>query len=89
VVVPAVVVTLTVPLVAPAGTVTVSLVALAAVTVAAIPLNRTVFPAGVGANAVPLIVTLDPTLARRGTTQSTESVAVADRLIASRLPEAS
>jgi hypothetical protein len=67
------VVTVTVPVVAPAGTVTVTLVADAADTVAAFPLNDTVLPAGVAANPVPEIVTVAPTDARAGTTLTTDT----------------
>jgi hypothetical protein len=49
------------PVVAPVGTAATSCVALAEVTVATVPLNLTVFWAGVELNPVPLIVTLVPT----------------------------
>jgi hypothetical protein len=67
------VVTVTVPVVAPAGTVTVKLVTDAAETVADFPLNDTVLPAGVAANPVPEIVTVAPTEARAGTTLTTDT----------------
>src|SRR6266508_2079979 len=54
-------VTLIVPLVAPAGTLTVSSVAVAALTVARVPLKRTVFWAGVALNPMPAMVTVVPT----------------------------
>lgn len=59
--VPAVVVMLIVPVVAPLGTVAVSWVAVAEVTVAEVPLKFTVFPLGVVLKAVPLIATEAPT----------------------------
>jgi hypothetical protein len=49
------------PLVAPAGTITVSVVEVAPVTVAATPLNCTVLFAGVVLKLVPVIVTVAPT----------------------------
>src|SRR6266498_2335200 len=51
-------VTLIVPVVAPAGTLTVSSVAVAALTVARVPLKRTVFWAGVALNPMPAMVTV-------------------------------
>ena len=54
-------VTLIVPVVAPAGTVTVSWVVVAALTVASVPLKRTVFCAGVALNPMPAMVTVVPT----------------------------
>lgn len=54
-------VTLTAPLVAPAGTVVVKLVVVAAVTVAAVPLNFTLLFAAVGLKFVPVRVTVAPT----------------------------
>jgi hypothetical protein len=53
-------VTVTAPVVAPLGTVTVSWVALADVTVAAVPLNVTVFWLVVAPKPVPVIVTAVP-----------------------------
>jgi len=58
---PAGAVTAIVPVVAPAGTVTTSCVAVAALTVAAVPLNVTVFWPAVGLKPVPEIVTILPT----------------------------
>lgn len=56
-------VTAIVPLVAPVGTVAVSCTALAAVTVAALPLNLTTFAVSdVGSKFVPEIVTVLPTI---------------------------
>jgi len=49
------------PVVAPAGTVTVSCVALAALTVACVPLKRTVFWLGVALKPTPEMVTVVPT----------------------------
>ena len=54
-------VTLSVPVVAPAGTVTVSWVVVAALTVASVPLKRTVFCAGVALKPMPAMVTVVPT----------------------------
>ena len=56
-----VVCTVTVPDVAPVGTFTVSDNAVAALTVAAVPLNLTVSELAVVENPVPLIVTVSPT----------------------------
>ena len=54
-------VTVMLPVVAPAGTVVVMLVVVAAVTMAAVPLNLTVLLAGVVLKFVPVIVTVVPT----------------------------
>ena len=53
--------TLTVPVAAPEGTVTVKLVAVAAVTVAWVVPNRTTLLAGVVLKFVPVMVTVVPT----------------------------
>ena len=77
------------PVVAPTGTVVTSWVALAAVTVAAVPLNVTVFEAGVALNPVPEIVTAVPTGPAPGVTSMTLTVDEVKRVIPVRLPTAS
>jgi len=59
-------VTSTLPLVAPLGTVTVILVALQLVAVAAVPLNVTVLPCWLAPKLLPLITTEAPTAAELG-----------------------
>ncbi len=54
------------PVAAPVGTVTASVLAVAAVTVAVAPLNRTVFAAGVAANPLPVIETAVPGVPETG-----------------------
>ncbi|HET7416935.1 MAG TPA: hypothetical protein VFJ61_04845 [Solirubrobacterales bacterium] len=58
--------TLTVPVVAPLGTLTVSEVAVAALTLAVVPLNLTVLEEGVDEKPVPSMVTIEPICAREG-----------------------
>jgi hypothetical protein len=59
--VPFVLVTVTEPVVAPAGTVTFNSVVVPEITVAAVPLKRTVFWLGVAMKPEPRIVTVEPT----------------------------
>jgi hypothetical protein len=75
-------VTLTGPVVAPAGTVTTKLVAVALVTVADVPLNFTVLFEGVVLKLVPLIVTDVPTAPIVGVNPDTESTLKLDALVA-------
>jgi hypothetical protein len=82
-------VTVTVPEMAAAGTVTISWVAVAPVTVAAVPLKETAFWAGLVLNPVPLTVTLVPTGPLVGDIAMMEVCEDAFREIASRLPTAS
>jgi hypothetical protein len=81
--------TVTDPVVAPAGTLTVSEVALAALTPAAVPLNLTVFEAGVVENPVPSIVTVAPTSPLAGVSWTTDKAEEAWRDIERRFPAAS
>src|SRR5204863_7188121 len=59
-------VTVILPVAAALGTVTASVLAVAAVTVAAAPLNRTAFAPGVAANPLPVIETLVPGVPKAG-----------------------
>jgi hypothetical protein len=81
--------TVTPPEVAPAGTLTVRVVAVAAVTDALVPLNLTVFEPGVVENPVPWIVTVAPTSPRDGLNWMTASFEEGLREIESRFPAAS
>jgi hypothetical protein len=87
--VPAGEVTEIVPVVEPFGTVATNCVALAAVTVAAVPLKSTVFWLGVALKAVPLRVTVVPTGPLVGTNPMIETCDDEFREIESRLPTAS
>lgn len=69
-------VTVIFPVVAPEGTVTVRLVALAALTVAVVLLNLTVLFAGVALKLVPVMVTADPTPPEEGEKLVTEGTVV-------------
>jgi hypothetical protein len=64
--VPPALVTITAPLLPPAGAVVVMEVALAAVTTAAVPLNLTVLLAAVGSKLVPVMVTGVPAVPLKG-----------------------
>jgi len=75
-------VTLTGPVVAPAGTVTTKLVAVALVTVADVPLNFTVLLDGVGSKLVPLIIIDAPTGPLAGKILVIESTLKLDALVA-------
>jgi hypothetical protein len=68
--------------VAPTGTVTTKLVAVALVTVADVPLNFTVLFEGVGSKLVPVIVTDVPTTPIVGVKPDTESTLKLDALVA-------
>jgi hypothetical protein len=87
--VPFVFVTEMVPDVAPPGTVTVSFVAVAAVTVAAVPLNCTVLSPATALNAVPKIVTVEPTVPLFGVNSMIDRVLDVKRPIDRRFPTAS
>jgi len=82
-------VTLIVPVLAPEGTVTESEVVVAAVTVAAVPLNVTESELVVVLNPVPKIVTVAPTSPWDGVKEITEVCADVARVTASRFPTAS
>jgi hypothetical protein len=77
------------PEVAPLGTLTVSELAVAALTLADVPLNLTTLELGVVENPVPSILTVAPTCARAGLSWRSESFEEAWRLIESRFPPAS
>lgn len=79
----------TLPSTAPAGTVTTSRVAVAEVTVAALPPKETALSAAVVEKPVPDSVTSAPAAALTGTTDSTESVLEAKRSTPRRLPASS
>jgi hypothetical protein len=78
-----------VPVVAVAGTVTVSFVVVAAVTVALTPLNVTVLLAGVALNPMPWITTVLAVGPMFGVNSMIETAPVEWREIDSRLPTAS
>src|SRR5256886_8898109 len=84
-------VTLMGPVVAPVGTVVVSWFVVAAVTVAVVPLNFTVFALGVALKFWPWIVTVCPTPPCAGEKLKTASPLgeVVERVIESRFPTAS
>jgi hypothetical protein len=84
-------VTLMGPVVAPVGTVLVSWFVVAAVTVAAVPLNCTVLALGVALKFWPWIVTVCPTLPCAGEKLkiATPLGEVVERVIESRFPTAS
>jgi hypothetical protein len=82
-------VTLISPVVAPPGTVTTSWVVVALETVAEVPLNVTVFDAGVAEKPVPLIVIVVPTGPVAGTKEMTVTVVEANRPIDRTFPTAS
>jgi hypothetical protein len=86
---PAGAVTPIVPVVAPAGTETTRLVAVADVTVAAVPLKVTALLAGVELKPVPWMVTTVPTGPVLGWKSMIETVDEAYRVTDSRLPTAS
>jgi hypothetical protein len=77
------------PVVAPAGTVATSVVGLALVTVAGVPLKRTVFCAGVAPKPVPKIVTRVPTGPCAGVNETIASCEEALRATEVRLPASS
>ncbi len=81
--------TVTVPVVAPDGTVTVRRVAVAAVTVAVVPLNLTVLAPVVVAKPVPPMVTFAPVAARLGFTPAIVSAPAAERVTPVTLPASS
>jgi hypothetical protein len=85
--------TVTVPVVADGGTLTINRVGVAKVTVAGPPLNDTAFWLATSLNPLPKTETVVPTLPRAGSTvvMTTGSVKVAEstRPIARRLPTAS
>jgi hypothetical protein len=82
-------VTVTGPVVAPAGTVTVSDVSVASVTVAAVPLNFTVVVPGWSENPVPRIRTVSPGPPRSGVTSMTDTSADGWRVMPARFPATS
>jgi hypothetical protein len=86
---PAGAVTPIVPVVAPEGTVTTSFVAVAVVTVAAVPLNVTVFDDGVAEKPVPLMVTVVATGPVPGENEMMDTCEEAWRSIDSTFPTAS
>ena len=86
---PAPVVTLMRPVVAPAGTVTTRRVAEAELTLAAVPLNLTVFCEGVELNPVPLMVTVAPIVPLCGVKEIIEMSDELCRVMLNRFPTAS
>ena len=86
---PAELLTEIVPVVAPAGTATTRLVAVAELTTAPMPLKVTVFRLAVGLKPLPEIVTVAPTGPLFGANVAIETVFAAGRLIAMILPAAS
>jgi hypothetical protein len=81
--------TVTEPVVVPIGTLTFNEVAVAALTVAVVPLNLTVSEAGVVENPVPSIVTVAPTSPLAGLSWTIDRAEDAWREIESRFPAAS
>jgi hypothetical protein len=77
------------PVVAPGGTVTTRLVAVAAVVVAATLLNSTAFADGVGLKPCPLIVTRVPTGPCEGVKLRMAKSVIVERLISRMFPTAS
>jgi len=77
------------PVVAPAGTVTVKLVVVAADTTALVPLKLTPLFAAIGLNAVPLTTTVWPTNPLEGENDTTERPATAGRVMVFTFPAAS
>jgi hypothetical protein len=86
---PALVLTLMGPVVAPAGTVTIRLVAEAETMLAVVPLNCTVFCEGVALKAVPLMVTVAPAVPLCGVNEIIESCDELCRVMLKMFPTAS
>jgi hypothetical protein len=82
-------VTVILPVVAPTGTVTVSAVSVAEVTVAAVPLNATVFSDAEALKPEPKTATVEPRVPLGGVKSTTRRAPGARRRIAVMVPTAS